>query len=63
MATNWDNFDPNNMTDDQRDNLLGQVYGGYKQKVVGSKWETRGAGRNGTTKVKSGDAYGTDYDA
>jgi hypothetical protein len=59
----WDDFDPNNMTDDQRDNLLGQVYGGYKQKVVGSEWETRGAGRDGTTKVKTGDVYGTDYDA
>ena len=58
----WDNFDPNNMTDDQRDNLLGQVYGGYKQTTPKPVYGMAGAG-DGRAMRKTGEyTTSTDYD-
>jgi len=61
-SSKWDDFDPNNMTDDQRDELLGQVYGGYKQTTPKPVYGMAGAG-DGRAMRKTGQyTTSTDYD-
>ena len=54
-------FDIDNMSDDQHDQMLGDVYGGYKTKKV-PRYETRGAGRNGMAEVQTGYDDEINYD-
>ena len=54
-------FDIENMSDDQHDQMLGDVCGGYKTKKV-PRYETRGAGRDGTADVQTGYDDEINYD-
>ena len=58
----WDDFDPENMTQDQHDNLLGQVYGGYKQTNPKPVYAMKGAG-SGRAMRQVGTKTSTNYDA
>lgn len=58
----WDGFDAENMTDEQRNLLLADVYGGYKETKGPEIFEMRGAG-DGRAKVGTGNyRYSTNYD-
>lgn len=50
----WDNFDANKMTDEQRNHLLADMYGGYKQKQGKEIYVDRGAGKDGRARVPTG---------
>jgi hypothetical protein len=56
----WDGFDAGNMTDEQRNLLLADMYGGYKETGGPEIFEMRGAG-DGRAKVGTG-RYSTNYD-
>ena len=58
----WDDFDAQNMTDDQRDALLGDVYGGYKQTNPKPVYAMKGAG-SGRAMRQVGTKTTTNYDA
>ena len=58
----WDDFDPENMSQDQHDNLLGQVYGGYKQTNPKPVYAMKGAG-DGRAMRQVGTKTSTNYDA
>ena len=53
-------FDIANMSDDEHDQMLGDVYGGYKTRKV-PRYETRGAG-SGRAEVQTGYDDVTDFD-
>lgn len=59
----WDNFDANNMTDQQRNHLLADMYGGYQQKQ-GREIYKSGAGKDGRQMKVGTGRYetSTDYD-
>ena len=59
----WDGFDPNNMTDDQRDELLGDVYGGYKQTNPKPVYGMAGAGDGRAMRPTGQYTTSTNYDA
>ena len=56
----FEDFDPSNMNQKQRDQLQNDVYGGYKSASV-PKYGTRGAGRDGTRTVQTGYDQVTNY--
>jgi hypothetical protein len=49
----WDGFDGNNITDEQRNELLADMYGGYKQKQGKEIYVEKGAG-DGRARVGTG---------
>ena len=51
-----------NLSDDERDNLLGQIYGGYHQTNPKPVYEMKGAG-SGRRMVQTGTKTSTNYDA